>query len=155
MANRRGRESEPPPEANPASQRIDKWLVFARVVKTRGIAQDLVEGRKVRLNREKIDNSARNIRLGDVLTISYSDRVHVLKVVGFAERRGSPSEAQLLYEDLSVPEEGDKPGKTGAEREESPENLFEDTGASRAKTSAARERDKRDGRKERKRRDDW
>ncbi|SMD05993.1 heat shock protein Hsp15 [Fulvimarina manganoxydans] len=100
MANKAvSRDAAGEPAAS--AQRIDKWLVFARIVKTRSIAQKLVEGRKVRLNRDKIDNPARNLRVGDVLTVSYGGRVRVLKVEGFAERRGPPGEAQGLYVDLS------------------------------------------------------
>ena len=100
MANKAAsRDAAAEPAAS--AQRIDKWLGFARIVKTRSIAQKLVEGRKVRLNRDKIDNPARNLRVGDVLTVSYGGRVRVLKVEGFAERRGPPAEAQGLYVDLS------------------------------------------------------
>ena len=91
-------------DATVSSQRIDKWLVFARIVKTRSIAQTLVSGRKVRVNRDKIDNPARNVRVGDVLTISYSRQIRVLEIVGFADRRGPASEAFGLYRDLSAEE---------------------------------------------------
>ncbi len=44
------------------------------------------------------------MRPGDVLTIALDRRVRVLKVLGYAERRGSADVAQALYEDLSPPE---------------------------------------------------
>lgn len=87
------------------SQRIDKWLYFARVVKTRTLASKLVQGGKVRVNRLKIDNAARRVRPGDVLTISLRGRVLVVRVVGAGSRRGPASEAQALFEDLSPPVE--------------------------------------------------
>ncbi|BBE73050.1 RNA-binding S4 domain-containing protein [Oharaeibacter diazotrophicus] len=82
-------------------QRIDKWLWFARVVKTRPLAQALAESGKVRVNGRKIDAAAQPVRIGDVLTIGIAGRVRILEVAGFAERRGSHPEAIRLYVDRS------------------------------------------------------
>ena len=81
-------------------QRLDKWLWHARVVKARTGAAALVEAGHVRLNgaREKAPGHA--VKLGDVLTIALDNRVRVLKVTGFAERRGDAAAARGLYEDL-------------------------------------------------------
>ncbi|MBO6717455.1 MAG: RNA-binding S4 domain-containing protein [Rhizobiaceae bacterium] len=84
-------------------QRIDKWLYFARVVKTRTLASRLVQSSKVRINRQKIDNAARRVRPGDVLTISLRGKVLVLKVLGMGARRGPAAEAVQLFENLSPP----------------------------------------------------
>lgn len=81
--------------------RIDKWLWYARVVKTRSLATKLVQGGNVRVNREKISNASRGIKVDDVLTISVHERIRILKIVELGERRGPAKEAQLLYEDLS------------------------------------------------------
>lgn len=81
-------------------QRLDKWLWHARVVKARTSAAALVEAGQVRVNgvREKAPGHA--VKAGDVLTIGLDRGVRVLKVVGFAERRGDVSAARLLYDDL-------------------------------------------------------
>ncbi|MBZ0163463.1 MAG: RNA-binding S4 domain-containing protein [Notoacmeibacter sp.] len=92
-------QGEPAP-----SQRIDKWLFFARIVKSRSLAAKMVQLGRVRVNRDKISNAARAIRPGDVLTVSLERRVVVLKVLAAGDRRGPYSEARLLYEDLSPPE---------------------------------------------------
>ncbi|SKA30376.1 RNA-binding S4 domain-containing protein [Consotaella salsifontis] len=86
-----------------AEQRIDKWLFFARVVKSRSLAQKLVQSGVVRVNRDKVDSAARPVRPGDVLTIPLHGHVRVLKVLEPGTRRGPASEAQSLYEDLSPP----------------------------------------------------
>jgi ribosome-associated heat shock protein Hsp15 len=83
-------------------QRIDKWLWHARVVRTRTTAAALADTGKVRVNGTRIDASSKTVRLGDVVTIAL-DRVRVLKVLDFCERRGSADVAQALYEDLSPP----------------------------------------------------
>lgn len=80
-------------------QRIDKWLWHARVVRTRKAAAALAGGGHVRVNGERIDAPARAVKPGDVVTIAL-DRVRILKVRRFSERRGSASEAGLLFEDL-------------------------------------------------------
>lgn len=97
-------------------QRVDKWLWHARVVKTRTLAQKLVNGGKVRINREKVLAPSAPVKTGDVMTIALSSRVRVLKVVGFSERRGSATVAQALFDDLTiVPEQsGDNAGTPAA-----------------------------------------
>ena len=84
-------------------QRIDKWLWHARVVKTRTLAQRLVERGYVRLNGTRIQSPSQTIKIGDVLTIALDERVKVLEVRDFAEARGSAPLAQRLYIDRSPP----------------------------------------------------
>ncbi len=81
--------------------RLDKWLWFARVVKTRAIAQELARSGHVRVNGQRTESASRMVRIGDVLTIALPSRVRVLKVVDVAERRGPASEGAALYEELS------------------------------------------------------
>lgn len=83
------------------SQRVDKWLWFVRVVKSRSLAARLVAEGHVRLNGKRIDAPARPVGRGDVLTIALERQVRVLKVLGFSERRGPFAQMKQLYEDLS------------------------------------------------------
>ncbi len=83
--------------------RIDKWLWFARVIKTRTLAKKLVMAGKVRLNGVKTKSPSLDIRPDDVLTITLARRIVVYKVVSVGKRRGPAIEAALLYEDLSPP----------------------------------------------------
>ena len=84
-------------------QRVDKWLWHARVVRTRSAAAALAASGHVRLNGQRIDAPSRAVRLGDVVTVALDRTVRVLKVAGFAERRGAAETAQSLWEDLSPP----------------------------------------------------
>jgi len=86
-----------------ARQRIDKWLWFARVVKTRSAAQKLAVSGHVRVNHEKNEVASRLVKPGDVLTIALERTVRVLRVIAGGERRGPAPEARLLYEDISPP----------------------------------------------------
>lgn len=87
--------------ADMTPQRLDKWLWFARIAKSRSLAQKLVNGGHVRVNRDKAQAPAKAIRHGDVLTIAVANRILVLKVVAPGTRRGPAPEARLLYEDLA------------------------------------------------------
>jgi len=81
-------------------QRIDRWLWHARLVRTRSAAAALAGAGYVRVNGARIDAPGRVVRTGDVVTVALDRRVRVLKVTGFAERRGSAGTAATLYEDL-------------------------------------------------------
>jgi ribosome-associated heat shock protein Hsp15 len=87
--------------AQPAGQRLDKWLYFARLAKSRNLAAELVLGGKVRVNRTRAGKPSQLLRPGEVLTIAVSGRVLVLKVLAPGRRRGPAVEARGLYEVLS------------------------------------------------------
>jgi ribosome-associated heat shock protein Hsp15 len=86
-------------------QRLDKWLWHARVVKARTSAAALVQAGHVRINGVREKAPGHTVKAGDVLTIALDRSVRVLKVLGFAERRGDASAAQVLYDDLHDSEE--------------------------------------------------
>jgi ribosome-associated heat shock protein Hsp15 len=88
-------------EASQARQRVDKWLWFARIVKSRTLATKLVAEGRVRLNAVRIENAAKTVGAGDVLTIALEREVKVLRILGHGQRRGPYSEARLLYVDLN------------------------------------------------------
>ncbi len=82
-------------------QRIDRWLWHARVVRTRGAAAELAGSGYVRVNGARIDAASRVVRAGDVITVALDRSVRVLKVRGFAERRGPAGTGEALYDDLA------------------------------------------------------
>lgn len=86
-----------------ATQRLDKWLWFARVIKTRTLAAGLVTDGRVRVNRERIVKPSQSVRPGDVITVAVGGHVRILEVVAAGARRGPPVEAQSLYRDLTPP----------------------------------------------------
>jgi ribosome-associated heat shock protein Hsp15 len=86
-----------------SSQRIDKWLWFARVIKSRTLAADLVVAGKVRVNRIRVEKPSHVVKAGDVLTIALGTRVRILEVRASGIRRGPAVEAQALYIDLTPP----------------------------------------------------
>lgn len=88
-----------------AKLRVDKWLWYARVAKSRTLAAKIVVAGHVRLNKDKLTSASQAVKVGDVLTIARNDQIRILKIVALGERRGPASEAQQLYEDLSPPVE--------------------------------------------------
>ena len=92
---------QPEEKTGADKQRLDKYLWFARMARTRGASAELVTAGHVRLNGRKINQPSRAIAIGDVLTVSLSRDVRVLRVIAFGEKRGPYEEARHLYEDLS------------------------------------------------------
>lgn len=82
-------------------QRIDKWLFFARVAKSRSLAARLVLAGRIRVNREKVGQASHPVKTGDVLTVTLDRRVLVYRILGSGVRRGPAAEARTLYEDLT------------------------------------------------------
>ena len=89
------------PLTPPARQRLDRWLFFSRVIKSRTLAQKLIESGAVRVNSERTLDSDHKVGAGDVLTMTVSRRLLVWRIVDAGTRRGPAPEAALLYEDLS------------------------------------------------------
>lgn len=89
--------------AERGAQRLDKWLWFARVLKSRTLAATAVTEGRVRVNKVKVTKPAQLVKPGDVLTIALREKVLVLRLVQLGQRRGPPPEARLLYEDLTPP----------------------------------------------------
>jgi ribosome-associated heat shock protein Hsp15 len=82
-------------------QRVDRWLWHARIVRTRVLAAALASSGHVRLNGRRVTAAGRAVRIGDVLTIALPTAIRVLRILGFAHRRGGAGQAKGLYDDLS------------------------------------------------------
>jgi len=85
-----------------STQRLDRWIWHARIVKTRTIAANLVCEGHVRVNGDRAAQPARSIKAGDVLTIALPARVRVLKVTGILPRRADAVSARHLYESVNT-----------------------------------------------------
>jgi ribosome-associated heat shock protein Hsp15 len=96
-----GTDDEGLPAPPAETQRLDKWLWFARVCKSRTLAAQLVQDGKVRINRVRAAKPSQAVRPGDVLTIALRGNIEVLKVRAPGSRRGPPAEARQLYEALA------------------------------------------------------
>ena len=84
-------------------ERLDKFLFFSRAIKSRTLAQKIIETGVIRVNSEKTIASDHKVGAGDVLTMAIHNRIVVWKILDAGTRRGPASEAATLYEDLSPP----------------------------------------------------
>lgn len=83
---------------NTTGIRIDRWLWAARFFKTRGLASEAVKGGHVWLNGMRA-KSSKLVHIGDEISIQKEQQAFVLLVIGLAEKRGSATLAQTLYEE--------------------------------------------------------
>jgi ribosome-associated heat shock protein Hsp15 len=82
-------------------QRLDRFLWYARLAKTRSAAQAIARDGHVRIDRRPVDRAHALLRPGQVLSFPLHGRVRVLRILALPKRRGPPAEARTLYEDLS------------------------------------------------------
>lgn len=78
-------------ETQPTSgsrQRIDKWLFFARMVKSRSLAQSHIQSGHVRINGERCNHPSQVVKPGDRIELTLERRDFVLVVRLAGERRG-------------------------------------------------------------------
>ncbi len=121
------------------TQRIDKWLWFARMLKTRTAAAKLAAAGKVRVNGTRLTKPSQTILVDDVLTFTINHQVRILKVLDLGKRRGPYEEARQLYEDLA-PVSDDKGDAKEATASEAPDGA-RDPGAGRPTKKQRRELD--------------
>jgi ribosome-associated heat shock protein Hsp15 len=82
--------------------RIDRFLWFVRLAKTRSAAQAIAEKGRLRIDGRAIDRAHCPVRIGNVLTFAANDRVRVIRIEALPVRRGPAPEAQACYQDLIV-----------------------------------------------------
>jgi ribosome-associated heat shock protein Hsp15 len=82
-------------------QRIDKWLFFVRLVKSRSLAAKLANAGHIQINDRRSDGGDNPVRIGDIVRVKLERQLIIYKAVKLGDRRGPAAEAQLLYEDLT------------------------------------------------------
>ena len=87
------------------TQRLDRWLWFARFFKSRSLATRLCASNRVRVNGNTVTKAHQALRVGDVLTFPKDAHIRVIEVLALGHRRGPAPEARTLYEDLEPPPE--------------------------------------------------
>lgn len=86
----------------PAAERmrIDRWLWVARFFRTRGLAAEAVKGGRVHVAGQSVKPS-REVGAGDRVEITVGGVRRHVTVLGTMSRRGSASEAALLFEETA------------------------------------------------------
>jgi ribosome-associated heat shock protein Hsp15 len=84
--------------------RIDKWLWAARFFKTRSLATDAIDAGHVRrgsvgsISGDRV-KAALIVKVGDAFAVRRGDSVQEIVVLAVSDRRGSASDAALLYKE--------------------------------------------------------
>jgi ribosome-associated heat shock protein Hsp15 len=89
--------------------RIDRFLHCIRLVKSRSLAQAVVEAGRVRIDGKRIEKPSESVRVGSVIALPLRDQVRILKVLALPERRGPASDARACYEELGETRVIDEP----------------------------------------------
>ena len=89
--------------------RIDRFLFFIRLAKSRTIAQGVIGTGHVRLDGKRVEKPSEDVEVGSIIALPLHGKVRVLRVIALPERRGPASEARTCYEELGVDE-----GRTGS-----------------------------------------
>ncbi len=124
-----------------ATQRIDKWLWYARFFKSRSLAAKICDARKVRLNGTVVAKPSHLVKVDDVLTFAQRRGIRVVRIADVCSRRGPAAEAATLYEDLAPPETH----KAQAEAKAAP-RIIRESGAGRPTKAERRATDRLRGR---------
>ena len=84
--------------------RVDRYLFFIRLLKSRTLAQAIIDQGYVRIDGRRVEKSSEEVRVGSIVALPLRGRVRILKVLCVPERRGPPAEARLCYEELGIDE---------------------------------------------------
>ena len=80
--------------------RIDRFLFFIRLVKTRTLAQAVIDTGHVRIDGRRVEKPSDTVPVGSVVALPLRDQVRVVRVLALPDRRGPAAEARGCYEEL-------------------------------------------------------
>lgn len=84
-------------------RRLDQWLWFARLVKSRSLAARLCVAGVVTVNGMAVRKPNHMLRIGDILAAPQGAFCRTVRVLSLGTRRGPASEARKLYEESAAP----------------------------------------------------
>ncbi len=84
-------------------RRLDRWLWFARFVKTRSLAARLIAAGAVTLNGVAARKANQAVRVGDRIVVPQGGFRRTVCVVALGTRRGPSAEARRLYQEAAAP----------------------------------------------------
>ena len=81
--------------------RLDIYLYYIRLFKSRSIATKFVLTNRLRISGQVTQKPHKMISVGDVLTMTINDNIKILKVLDIPSRRGPYPESLNFYEDIT------------------------------------------------------
>ena len=85
--------------------RLDKWLWFARLAKSRSLAARLCAAGAVTVAGAATAKPNHPVRIGMVVSLPQGRLRRTVRVVALGERRGPAAEAQRLYAEAAPPQQ--------------------------------------------------
>ncbi len=85
------------------SRRLDQWLWFARLVKSRSLAARLCTAGAITVNEVTIRKANHIVRIGDTIAVPQGVFRRSVQLLGLGGRRGPAAEARHLYEEIAAP----------------------------------------------------
>jgi ribosome-associated heat shock protein Hsp15 len=82
---------------NEQSIRIDKFLWFVRLAKTRSIARQMVEGGAIRIDKIRPGSAHCRVRIGQIITTVARGQIMAIRIESLPVRRGPAPEAESCY----------------------------------------------------------
>lgn len=89
--------------AEVSGRRLDQWLWFARLVKSRSRAARLCTAGAVKVNQVTLKKADRLVRIGDTIVVPQGIFCRTVRVLGLGARRGPAAEARRLYDEVDAP----------------------------------------------------
>lgn len=84
-------------------RRLDQWLWFARLVKTRSLAARLCSAGAVTVNGVAVLKANHPLRIGDIVAVPQGRFRRRVRALALGARRGPAVEARQLYEEIAAP----------------------------------------------------
>ena len=84
--------------------RIDRFLFFIRLIKSRTQAQGVIDEGYVRIDGKRVEKPSEEVRVGSVVALPLHDQVRILRVLELPRRRGPAAEARQCYQELGIDE---------------------------------------------------
>jgi len=82
--------------------RIDRFLFFIRLVKSRTLAQAAIDEGHIRIDGRRVEKITQDVRVGSTIALPLHGRVRVIRVLELPARRGPAAEARACYEELGI-----------------------------------------------------
>ena len=80
--------------------RLDKFLKVSRLIKRRTVANEVCDSARVFVNNNPA-KPAKQLKVGDVISIEYKNLIKSYKVLIIPERNVPIAEANTLYEEIN------------------------------------------------------
>jgi ribosome-associated heat shock protein Hsp15 len=84
--------------------RIDRFLFFVRLAKSRTLAQSILAEGHTRIDGRRVDKASEIVRVGSVVALPLHGQVRILRILSLPTRRGPAEEARAHYAEIDAPD---------------------------------------------------